>query len=237
MKTRLACTTVFVVLSTLAYGNTASAIVLASTDFDGRTVSGDTASNLTWITDGIQDPGDLTVVDEDSTGFLGGLFDTTDAQDRFVPDMNIQNEGPWSVTIPIAVTTTFPQVVVLRSVAFDFLYFSNAGDTFTSDNRPSVWDLTLTGSTSGVLETGSSGVVDVVGGASLIIPFSSPVLLTELETYELKLEVVSPGELGVNAGIDNLALNGDLVFVPEPSTAALTGFGLACLAARRRRRR
>ncbi|MBD2444066.1 hypothetical protein H6G25_12905 [Dolichospermum sp. FACHB-1091] len=38
----------------------ASAINILSTNFNGRTVSGATASNLNWTTNGVSDPGNLT---------------------------------------------------------------------------------------------------------------------------------------------------------------------------------
>ena len=47
--------------------------VLLTTDFTGRTVSGDTAQNITWSVTAVSDPGDMTAIDEESSGFLAGL--------------------------------------------------------------------------------------------------------------------------------------------------------------------
>ena len=77
-------------------------VAILSTDFTGRTVAGDTASNITWITNGVGDPGDLTAVPVGG-GTFGGLFDTANAQGHFAPDRNTNNEGPWSTDIALTV--------------------------------------------------------------------------------------------------------------------------------------
>ena len=93
----------------------AHAVVIASTDFNGRTVSGSTASNLTWVLNGVADPGDLTAQMNPD-----GLFNTADAQNRFAVNRNIHNEGPWLFDVELAVsfaaTKSAPfQTIWLRS--------------------------------------------------------------------------------------------------------------------------
>ena len=90
-----------IMLSAMALGAApAIAATILSTDFAGRIVSGKTASNIPWTVVGVQAPGDLTWVQEGGGPTNTALFDTPDAQGCFAPEMNIDNDGPWSVTIP-----------------------------------------------------------------------------------------------------------------------------------------
>jgi hypothetical protein len=206
--------------------------VILATDFVGRTVSGKTASNITWTTTGVQDPGDLTWVQEGGGPTGTGLFDTPDAQDHFAPDMNIDNEGPWSATITLAPTG----LVSLDELIIDFQDFDNNG-AFQSQSRDKDYTVTLTGSSSGLLDT----VMQLnVGGISGTVgfEFTTGLVLTSGETYDLKILVAGSTTTGNNSGFDQLTLYGRSI-VPEPSTLALGAFGLLALAfcGRRRKRR
>ncbi len=79
-----------VIVATALWASHAMADVIASTDFTGRTVSGNTAGNITWTVGGIQDPGDLTWVLEGGGPTTTSLFDTANAQGHFAPDLNIE---------------------------------------------------------------------------------------------------------------------------------------------------
>lgn len=82
--------------------------VIASTTFDGRAVSGDTASNLNWTVSGVTDPGALTA--------SAPLFNTTDAQDMFAVAFNLRNRTPWTVDVPLNVNA---EGSVLRAAHID----------------------------------------------------------------------------------------------------------------------
>ncbi|HAC62308.1 MAG TPA: hypothetical protein DCF68_01925, partial [Cyanothece sp. UBA12306] len=64
--------------------NPANAAVILSTDFNGRTVSGATASNLNWTTNGVSDPGNLTA------DF--NLFNTPATQNLFAVQRNLHTQ-------------------------------------------------------------------------------------------------------------------------------------------------
>ena len=74
-------------------------------------------------------------------------------------DLNLDNEGPWSVTIPLVPTVT---EILLREVVLDWQYFNNAGD-FQVAARAADWTVTVTGSVSGELGSLTSANVNGVG--------------------------------------------------------------------------
>ena len=210
----------------------ASAVTILSTDFDGRIVAGSTASNLTWITNGVADPGNLTAATNPD-----GLFDTADAQNRFAVDRNLHNEGSWSVDISLAVGAAG---IDLTTVNLDAFIFNNAGD-LQGDGR----HLSMTAE---LLDAGLTGIdSDTVAD---IFTHNEPGLtqpkavtfdlsgntLAANTTYTLRLIAFGQGP-GNNSGLDNLVVNGDILAapVPEPVSAGLALMGVAGLALRRRR--
>lgn len=203
------------------------AAVILSTDFSGRTVSGKTASNITWVTGGVGDPGDLTWVLESGGPTNTALFDTANAQGHFAPDLNIENEGPWSATIPLALAA--PQVQ-LDEVVLDWQHFNNSG-VFQAASRLATWTVSVIGSVSGEIASASS---PEIGGTSGIesIRFAAPVSLDNSETYGLKIFVTGNGP-GNNTGLDGVTVNGSVV--PEPSAPAMISAALAMLGIIRRR--
>lgn len=204
--------------------------VLLSTDFTGRTVSGKTASNITWTSSGLSAPSSMTAVDEAPTsGAFSALFDTANAQGHFAPDKNIGNEGPWSTTLTL--TLTSPNIS-LESIDIDWQHFNNAGSfQGPTTNRQVKWTATVTGSTSGLVGTASDSANAVSGINTLT--FGTALSLSESETYDIQLFVDNNGNTnGNNTGFDGLTFNGAIV--PEPGSAILLGMSSFFLLKRRR---
>ncbi len=199
-------------IASLLFLAPAMAESIASTDFTNRTVSGKTAGNLNWTTNGVADPGDLTWVAEapqQSSGSSDALFDTGDSAGHFAPDRNIDNEGAWSVSIPLVLTG--PQLE-LSEVTLDWRHFNNSGNYQTAD-RSADWTATLTGSATGLIDsTTATGVSGLSGTCQL--SFSSTLTLDDSETYTLKIHVV-----GTNypSGGNNTALDAISIGSSEPA--------------------
>jgi len=203
---------------------------ILSTDFAGRSVSGKTANNITWTTNGVQDPGSLTFVPEGGAPTNTNLFDTPNAQGHFAPDINVENEGPWSVDIPIDVTALG---VEIQDVVLDWQHFNNNG-AFQGANRSVDWTATMTGSVSGEIGTKTANVSGTSG--IVTITFDTPLSLTGSETWVLNLHAVGSGP-GNNTGLDGINVVGLVsTVIPEPSTLAIWGLGLLSLIGWRRRR-
>ncbi len=207
--------------------------VVLATDFAGRTVSGLTASNIPWQTNGVANPGDLTASD----GFF--LFDTSPAQDKFAVRRNIGNEGPWTVDISLAVEGL---PIDLAQLSMDWFIFSNAG-ALQGPNRQLDVELSLLDDAMNVLW--SDSVLDVypqnespaLQPQRLSFDLSGTDRLLANTDYVLQIEASSrmePG-FGNNAGIGSLMLAGHVV--PEPGTWLLLLSAVACgLLVRRRKK-
>ena len=194
--------------------------IIAATDFDGRTVSGATASNLTWTVNGVADPGDLTA--------SANLFDTTAAQDMFAVNYNIQTTGPWTVDVPLVVEDTS---LDLGTVTMDVYIFNGAGD-FNAARDVDV-TVTLLDATSTVIDTATVADVYPQDGVAarpqeVTLDLSGNSLAANT-AYALRIEMSSDDDRGNNAGFDNLAINTNAV--PEPASwismlLAVVGLGL-----------
>jgi hypothetical protein len=212
-------------------------VLIADTSFSGRTVSGDTAQNITWAVNGITDPGDLTALDVNSTGSLAGLFDTANSAGYFAPNLNVANEGPWSVDIPLNFAPGTASIAI-EAVVIDWQHFNNSGAFQSAGiNRPVNWTASIVGSLSGTVafETENTGS----GGQGYkTLTFGTPTTLTNAETWTLNLNATSTTGSGNNTGIDRFAIIGTVTVgsaVPEPATATLAMLGLGGLMMRRRR--
>lgn len=207
---------------------------ILSTTFDGRTVSGPTANNLTWVTNGIAEPGSLTA--------SANLFDTLDTQDLFAVAFNFQNPagGSWSVDVPLAVASASD--LALGVVSLDAFIFNNSG-AFQPRSR----DLDLTLSLLAGLTVLDSEIVTNIYAPDGPAPTQPRGVSFDLSgntllagnSYLLRLEATGVGP-GNNAGIDNLVVNGTPhrpQAVSEPATTTLLALGLAGVLAARVRRR
>jgi hypothetical protein len=162
-----------------------TSIVVLSTDFTGRTVNGNTAAKITWTTDGVSDPGDLTAVDVNTTGKLAGLFTTIDAADRFIPNLNVEREGPWSTTLTLNLTV--PEIT-LEDVVLDYQHLGNRA-TIPTINKNGKLTVTVTGSVSGLLDSVaiSHNVAANDGSGSDTFTFAAPLTLTDSEGYDVTI--------------------------------------------------
>jgi hypothetical protein len=218
----------------------ANADVIASTDFDGRTVNGDTASNLLWVTNGIDALGDLTA-NKYGTSPNGpfGLFDTNDTADLFAVNRNLNDEGPWFFDVALNVLTG--SSITLDTLSFDAMIFNNSGrnqnvQRFLSMSAE-VFDA------SGMLFNGTASSIFASNGAlangtnTEAVSFDlSNVLLNDGQDYTLRIRAFGDLPLmGNNAGIDNFSLTGTVANTPVSAPGVLGLMGLACLMMFRRR--
>ena len=174
--------------------------VVLSTDFTGRTVNSNTASNIPWITDGVADPGDLTAL---GPAALDGLFTTTAAADRFIPDLNLRDQGSWSADVTLALTgSSFS----LQNIVLDYQHLGNSG-TIPTVNKNAKLTVSVSGSVSGLLDSVSitHNVPANDGSGSDTFSFSPALSLDDSQTYGLKILAEGAGS-GANLGLDALTL-------------------------------
>ena len=226
---------IFTVLVLLAVGSASQAVTVLQTDFNGRTVSGATASNLIWATNGVADPGSLTVMEPAPVLPALALFDTASAQNRIAVDRNIHNEGPWFFDVPLSVGGAG---INLGQVSLDALIYNNSGAV----NVMRDLDMTVSLLDASMLTLDTDTVLNIFPGSG---GTASPTLVTfDLSgntlaantNYFLRIAATGQGP-GNNAGFDNLLVEGELVAaaIPEPST--FIGLGAVAMAGLWRRRR
>jgi hypothetical protein len=199
----------------------ANAGVIASTDFNGRTVTGDTASNLNWILDGLSSPGDL------SADY--SLFNTSNSANKFAVDRNLANEGDWVVDIDLNVLGS--NNISLSSLSLDAYIFNNNG-RFQYVQRNLDIAVSLLDSSNTLLKTFSL-LDDIYANNGSFTNANGHNVNVNLEGYSLLanndyiLRLTASGEgYGNNAGVDNLVINGDLTSIPEPLSLAIFALGI-----------
>lgn len=231
-------TVVLSIIAGVAISGAASAATILETDFTGRVVSGDTASNITWTTNGVQDPGDLTVVGEafDSTPFAATLFDTGAAQGRFAVDLNIHNEGTWSVEIPIVVEG---EGITLSQLSLNGFNFNNSGVLQTVQRESDLAVSIVRDDTMASLFSDEAENIEVgnPNGGPFPTTFNvGGVFLAANNAYTLVLVgTAETRNQGNNLGFDDLLLTGEFGEVPLPAGLVLMLSALGGLAVLRRR--
>ena len=217
-----------------------NAEVIASTTFDGRTLSetnvaDDTASDLNWIVNGVEDPGSMVSLNAAGNGLR--LFDDqADVRDIFAPGINTGN-GNTFWTTEVSLTVLPGMSVTLTDITFDN-WSINAGQVQNVNRRN---DFTFSViDPSGVTVT-SVDVVDSLSGTTAGIPtvtliFGDAVPLSEPGTYTIGIkggDFLGSNETGNHTAIDNLSINGEvgggadlqiteMVFDPDADTLSLT---------------
>ncbi len=221
----------------LALCGSASAVVLASTSFDGRTLDpSNTANDLGWVTNGLDDPGSMSALN--AGGNPQAIFNGGDTPNLFTPGINTGN-GNTFWTTSVNLTVAGGGTVEVTDVTFDS-WSINGGQT-QNVNRRSDFTLTIRDPSNEVV--GEANLVDVLSGTGVGVPnvtatFPSAVALSASGTYTLEIkggDFAGVNETGNHTGIDNLSINGNIGAVPEPSAIMLSVLGLLSLAARRRR--
>ena len=236
-----------VVIMCLVFAVPANAATVASTSFDGRTltttnVADDTATNLNWSLNGVDNPGDMAAKKANGTG--QAIFNTTTtAQNIFAPGINTGNGNTfWTTDVSIAPATGFN--VTLTDVTFD--YWAISSGQVENVNRRSDFTATLFNPSAGQVD--SVTVADVLGGTGagnplVTLTFAAPIALTKPGTYMLQIkggDFTGANETGNHTAIDNLSINGDVSAVspvPEPMTMLAVGMSVAGLGGYVRRRR
>lgn len=214
--------------------SSSQAAVLAFTDFDSSTASGNTKSNLNWALNGLEDPGDM------SAFVVGGgaqnLFDgNAFVQENFTPGLNVGNtDSSWTTDIAITVASGF--TVTLTDVTLNSVSV-NGGQAENVNRRN---DYTVTIFNPSAVQVATVNVSDTIagttgGGQPLVTLDFADVVLTDPGTYTLQIrggDFSGTGETGNHTGIDNLSINGTVV--PEPSSLALLALGGLAMIRRRR---
>ncbi len=227
------------IFAPLGFVGSASAAVVAFTNFDGRTltttaVADDTATNLNWTVNGVQDPGNMAALNAGGGGQV--IFNTTPlVQNMFVPGLNTGNGNTfWTTTVSLTVAAG--SIVTLTDVSFD--NWAINGSQAQNVNRQNDFTVTLLSPSAVVLD--SVDIIDSLSGTAVGTPtvtatFAAPIPLTAPGTYTLQIkggDFIGNNETGNHTGIDNLSINGTVV--PEPSALLLSGLGLLALMRRRR---
>lgn len=229
-----------IVCVTILLTTAVQADVLVGTDFVGRSVSSLTASNITYTTTGVDDPGNLLAVENEMNGVRdtttenGGLFDTAAAQGYFALDLNVENEDGWYFDVPLTFAAGTVELNI-TTLGLSINHFNNAGDAQTNISPRSDYRADLIGSVSGVVATDNAANQ---GGAYPSGPYNVPLDLTatlsDSETWTLRIFAVYVAGAGNNVGFNGFELNGTAV-VPEPASLLLISLGGLALIRRRLR--
>jgi hypothetical protein len=221
----------------LITAGSASGVVLASTDFDSSTASGNTKSNLNWTLNGLQDPGSMSAFQ--SGGGAVNMFDgNAFVQDIFIPGINTGNGNTsWTTDLSIAVAAGFN--VTLTDVTFNSV--SVNGGQAENVNRRNDYTVSILDPTD--TEVSTVTVPDTLAGTAAgqpLVTLDFPdVVLSSPGAYTLIIQggdFTGTDETGNHTGIDNLSINGSVSAIPEPSTILLSTLGLVTLLSARRRK-
>ena len=207
-------------IDNLSINGTVEETLVASTDFNNRTLTGDKdniASNLNWTTRGVYDPGEMAAVVNVTDDWA--FFDSNAlTQNMFAPGWNYGNGGGyWSTVVDLNVLPGF--TVTLTDIAFD--YWALSGGQELNVARRADFEVTLFDPSAVSLATVTN--MDIFGGSNLTptVPtvtssFSTPIVLANAGTYTLEIKAGELGgvnETGNHAGIDNLFIFGDVAVI------------------------
>ena len=220
------------VFTQVIFTGPASADVLAATNFDGRAlttvnIADDTATALNWTLNGLEDPGNMTVVNA-SGGGLALFNGTPTTQDMFAPALNTGN-GSSFWTTEVAITAAPGSTVTLTDVTFD--YWAVSAGQVQNVNRRS--DFTIALFSPSATAVGSVDIVDTTNGTNstsgtgtaVTAAFASPIALTDPGIYTLKIkggDFLGSDETGNHTAIDNLSINGEVGGMPETFQLIIT---------------
>ena len=218
----------------------ANAAVIASTNFDGRTLTASdttaTGASLAWTTNGITNPGNMVSLNSSAAG-LALWNGNSLTQNMFAPNLNTGNENTfWTTNVSLAVSSG--STVTLTDVSFNY-WAINSGQA-ANDNRRSDFTVSLinpSAVTVATVDITDSHFFTISGSPLVTATFSSAMLLSDPGTYTLRIkggDFLGVNETGTHTAIDNLSINGTFEAVPEPSAALLGGLGLLALLRRRR---
>lgn len=219
---------VFLLFSSLATASsvtTAQAVVLAATNFDDavKSAGSQIMTDISWTGEDLAAFSPATSVEtvaSNNAGYFTAGFGAT----GFAPDQNIENEGPWVATFEFTLAPLTN--VTLSNISFDYAALTNSGASQGTNFRPQNFDLAV----NGVAFDGQQQTTAVNGS----LTFTGPAVLNE-GLNEVTLTASEVNGPGYNMAIDNLAFEGDLSVIPEPSVAGLGGIALLAFLTRRRK--
>jgi hypothetical protein len=216
----------------------ANAAIIASTNFDGRTLtaSDTTATSLIWTTNGVANPGNMVSLNASAAGLA--LFNGNSlTQNMFAPALNTANVNTfWTTNVSLIVSPG--STVTLTDVTFNA--WSLNGSQLQNANKKLDFTVSLIDPSAATIAT--VDITDLISGTGVGSPlatatFSSAMALSAPGTYTLRIkggDFLGIDEFGNHTAIDNLSINGTFAAVPEPSAALLGGLGLLALLRRRR---
>ncbi|MFQ3190678.1 MAG: hypothetical protein ACI936_001811 [Paraglaciecola sp.] len=225
----------YIALCVILFASASSyATIIAFTDFNDKTASAATASNLDWTINGISDPVDLTATQN--------LNLNSAAEDMFAVDYNLITEGSWSVDIALNVLAV--NNIALSTVSLNAYLFNN-NDVLHPFNRDLDLNVSLFSGASLLANVDELNIFPNNGdpaaqGQAVSFDLTGYTLFAGND-YFLRLTASGDGS-GTNAGFDNLLIEGltQLVNlppppapVPEPYLLAIFGMSIMLVSARR----
>jgi hypothetical protein len=197
-----------------------TANLIASTDFDGRTLitttsNNDTVTGLVWTVNGVADPGDLTAVPDTelANGFgqfqANGLFQTDSAINSFVPNLNIHNEGSYYVDVPLNAIAQLS----IEGVSLTVQTHNNGGALQGVGREVDVTVVLLDSEDKVIAEdliSGQEAIVQAGDATPVTVEFDlGGAILPSGTANRLRISVGADGALvGNNAGFDDLVITG-----------------------------
>ena len=121
------------IAASLALCGSAGAVVLASTSFDGKTLSpSNTANNLNWFADGLGDPGSMSALN--AADAPQAIFNGGDTSNICAPGIKTGNGNTFLTTF-VSLTVLPGASVTLTDITFD--NWSISGGQVQNVNRRS----------------------------------------------------------------------------------------------------